>query len=822
MRRLAPRLLACAWLIAGAAQARPYSIEDLLERQRLGPVTLAPGDRWLVLSSTAPYRTATRFDLGYQSDLTIARLDVVDLEPGPRPLQARRLLGDDGYGYEPGPVSPSGEKMAVARIQGHDMELGVVTLATGQTVWTGLAPVANFFGRTMQWRGEDELVAVVRDPDAPSFTPVYDWQVQRRLQDAWRATAQGGVGQTLVGSGRYLDQHRPSPPRRLVRIDAATGRSRQIALGDVMDLELSPDGRQLAVLAAAQAVQPDPGLPAGTAEPFRRHRLAVIDVETGAAWSPCPACEFAVDLLDWSPSGRQLLAYGKADEDGWARAAYWRIMPSTHRSQALDLAGARPATGANINAMRLPAGQWLGEAPLVLVASNPAGASSRRDWLLAGEAGPILLTRMLPAGADQLMAVDARGVVIGDGRRLWRVTPRGRAASIPVPPGLALTTVPGAEGDRGERFTVNERPPSADLSLALTPADGPGGASIVRLDADRPSPVAMLEADQTPLAASARTGLSVSLRRDAHGVETVLVRRAGQKEQPPEPVLTLNPTYAAIDFSFPRPIPHKGPDGQAVTSWLYLPPGLEPGAKAPLVVVPYPGKVLPDAARGLPPPGRERFPNVQILAAAGYAVLVPSLPVDLSREPMEGTAEAILGVVDAAVTRGAPIDADRLALWGHSYGGYAVLAAATQSPRFKAVIAAAPSPDLIGAYGGGSPAMNLAPEAGYAAGNLAGWFETGQARMGAPPWRDPQRYVRNSPLLAADKVSAPVMLVVGDLDGDAKGPASMFNALYRLRKDALLVTYHGEGHQMFSPGNLRDLYARALSFLDDQLASGRR
>lgn len=45
----------------------------------------------------------------------------------------------------------------------------------------------------------------------------------------------------------------------------------------------------------------------------------------------------------------------------------------------------------------------------------------------------------------------------------------------------------------------------------------------------------------------------------------------------------------------------------------------------------------------------------------------------------------------------------------------------------------------------------------------------------------------------------------------------MFCAPYRQNKDALLVTYWGEGHYISSPGNVRDLYARVGSFFDAHL-----
>jgi len=46
----------------------------------------------------------------------------------------------------------------------------------------------------------------------------------------------------------------------------------------------------------------------------------------------------------------------------------------------------------------------------------------------------------------------------------------------------------------------------------------------------------------------------------------------------------------------------------------------------------------------------------------------------------------------------------------------------------------------------------------------------------------------------------------------------MFAALYRQDKDAMLVTYWGEGHLFNSPGNIRDMWRRALAFLAERLA----
>jgi len=226
--------------------------------------------------------------------------------------------------------------------------------------------------------------------------------------------------------------------------------------------------------------------------------------------------------------------------------------------------------------------------------------------------------------------------------------------------------------------------------------------------------------------------------------------------------------------------------------------------------------VFGDDPTTLPQPASGAFPDPETIVGAGFAVLLPSLPIPPNAEPAEGVAAQILQVVDAIDDP--QIDIRRPALWGHSFGGYGVLVAATQSPRFAAVVSAAPLPDLITAYQQTALYPRVIPDAGYPIAAGAGWAETGQARMGAPAWDDPQGYLRNSPYFQVKAITAPVLLVTSDLDGDPVGARAMFNALYRLGKDAVILDYFGEGHVLFSPGNLRDVYERTFAFLRQTLS----
>lgn len=201
--------------------------------------------------------------------------------------------------------------------------------------------------------------------------------------------------------------------------------------------------------------------------------------------------------------------------------------------------------------------------------------------------------------------------------------------------------------------------------------------------------------------------------------------------------------------------------------------------------------------------------NPAVIAGAGYAVLIVSLPLAPGeRRPAAGIADRILVAVDAAGDLGL-VDPDRVALIGHSFGGYGVLSAVTQSDRFRAVIASNGYPDLSLSLQL-PPFFRVAPEEGVPVGQMIGWGETGQASIGDFA-AEPGAYVEASPLYQAEAIRTPALLIESDLDNQRM--STLFSALYRRNREAGLLTYFGEGHTYASPGNLRDLHARILDWL---------
>lgn len=785
--------LACALAPPGPATARAYTVDDLLSLERLGPVQLAPGGRWGVVQTFRPWDQAPRYDLDWWSTYGLGRLRRVDLRTGDvRPLLPHQL----GSGYLAGPFSPSGAKMAVSRLCGQTLELGVATLASGEVVWLGLSPELWLWGRSVAWRTDDELVVIAQPEQPVGHLLGYGWQAQARLTKAWADAAAGRLAVNAVGSGRYRNIRPKGPPKHLVTVRVSDGMVRTLASGEFIDLEVAPDGRTVAALANGDDVQA-PDEPPTTGTLPRRRTLTLIDLGSGEISHPCADCDVTPRLLTWSASGDRLLLH-TGDRDG-VDGGYRIVNARTGTLAPAPLGDVVPALSRARDNAGLPAAAWLGETPVVY--ARPAGpVTARADWYGLEAAGPRNLTSALSAPSPRLLAVDAASLTVADGEAVWQVPINGQAYRLPVRPADIL---PADSVPESERLAV--RPPSSE-GLAVRSPDG------LKPLLDPKAGGLPLRSGEHLLAAAPRAAAIVS-KTDRRGVERVLLRTDQGKQRE---LVVLNAGLAQVDPAEIRPIHHLGADGRAVTSWLYLPSNMAAEKRAPLVVVPYPGDELTEPPQHQTPGTLTLYTNAQVLAGQGYAVLIPSLPTASDREPMGGLAEQVLAAVNAAAAQ-APVDAERLAVWGHSYGGYTALALATQSPRFKAVIASAAPSDLTSLYGRLSAYSYAVPEAGLPIFSAAGWSETGQGRMGSPPWKDPERYRRNSPVSFADRITAPVMLIHGDMDLDIGQPQEMFTRLYRQNKDAVLIIYRGESHVILGPANVRDQYERVLAFLAEHV-----
>ncbi|MEM6525786.1 MAG: prolyl oligopeptidase family serine peptidase [Bacteroidota bacterium] len=263
-----------------------------------------------------------------------------------------------------------------------------------------------------------------------------------------------------------------------------------------------------------------------------------------------------------------------------------------------------------------------------------------------------------------------------------------------------------------------------------------------------------------------------------------------------------------VIFGAAQIIQWKNEKGEDQSGVLILPSDYEKGKKYPLVVKVYGGK---KPTRSIYRYGIDYgIDNLQIFATRGYAVLFPDMPV--GREaPMADIGNTTILATKRAIEIGV-VDPDRVAVFGHSYGGYSALAVGVQSGLFKTIISSAGSSNLLSKYGD----MN---EDGSA--SSINWAENGQGRMVDNPWENLQKYIDNSPYFKFNEITASVLLLHGGRDGtvSVNRTKETFVALRRLGKKAKLVIYEQEEHhpETFSKKNGIHYWETIIDWLESEL-----
>jgi dipeptidyl aminopeptidase/acylaminoacyl peptidase len=203
-------------------------------------------------------------------------------------------------------------------------------------------------------------------------------------------------------------------------------------------------------------------------------------------------------------------------------------------------------------------------------------------------------------------------------------------------------------------------------------------------------------------------------------------------------------------------------------------------------------------------PSERSYYNLNVFTSRGYFVLQPDI-VYRPRDPGRSAVEAIVPAVKSIVDRGL-VDAARVGLVGHSWGGYQATYVPTQTNIFAASVAGAPITNYLSFMGAIHWSGGL-PETGH--------WETGQARMDVPFWEDFDAHVRNSPAAFIHKLETPMLMMFGDADGtvDWHQGVEFYNFARRAGKDDfVMLVYPGEDHGLRKKENQIDYHRRILQW----------
>ncbi len=250
--------------------------------------------------------------------------------------------------------------------------------------------------------------------------------------------------------------------------------------------------------------------------------------------------------------------------------------------------------------------------------------------------------------------------------------------------------------------------------------------------------------------------------------------------------------------------------GKDVNGMLFFPPSFDPKKQYPLIVNFY-ERSSDDFNRHRSPEAHRSTINYSYYTNLGYVIFNPDISYTTG-QPGQDCNIAVNSGVDALIKQGY-IDSTRMALQGHSWGGYQIAYLLTKTGRYKCAESGAPVVNMVSAYGGVRWGTGMSRIFQY---------EKGQSRLGKSLWEDPNLYHKNSPIYEMGKVTTPVLILHNDQDGAVPWEQGIeyFMALRRLDKPAWLLNYNDEPHWPVKWQNRLDFNIRMEQFFNHYLMDG--
>ncbi|SAK15332.1 alpha/beta hydrolase fold family protein [Burkholderia multivorans] len=306
-----------------------------------------------------------------------------------------------------------------------------------------------------------------------------------------------------------------------------------------------------------------------------------------------------------------------------------------------------------------------------------------------------------------------------------------------------------------------------------------------------------------------KNGDRLTISRSNHG--TVLKFQSNRAL--PRDLLRLNTHLSDVGFGEAFDLQYTLSNGRPTSMSCVLPPNHSEDEKRPSIMFVYPGF---DRAYNIDEShlleGPHFIYNKHLFAAQGYTVIEPNLPFDPDADIpfIDSLVDGVSSALHAAESAGI-IDSDSVHVLGQSAGGWAVMALLARTRYFRSGVSLAGIADLIALHGQVDPRLRYedADQADFTNGDMCEHF----FHIRRPPWEDAAPYLHNSPLFLADKFSAPLLLMHGDLDYISIAQSeAMFLALTRLKKPVEFVRYLGEDHVYASAPNIRDAFTRIVEW----------
>ncbi|HEY7268229.1 MAG TPA: S9 family peptidase [Dehalococcoidia bacterium] len=613
-------------------------------------------------------------------------------------------------------------------------------------------------------------------------------------------------------------------------VDTKGGDARRLTNGPKRDTapRWSPDGRHVSFLSER-------------GDEKEKTQVWVIDAGGGEAWRLTKVESGASGAAVWSPDGKRVAFTSRVESnpadkgpDGKPYAKVRKISTLKYKSNGEGLvddkrshifvAAADVDAAATVDATQVTRGDFNHGTP----AWSPDGsklafvsarhATRDRDnasdiWVLdvpkdgkaAGQPrrltktlGPASLPAWSPDGKQVAYLGSAyRKGVSGRHGRLWVVAAAGRGDPKCLTAGLDRNCGRDVGGGTEPIWS----PDGGSIRFGVL--DG-GNCHLYSTLAARPAPDLLLGGErQITASTQAKGGAIAFLATDpTHPAEvfTCAADGSGERRLSHENDAWLE----EVELAKREPVKAVSADGTTVQAWAIRPPNTT--GRVPCLLNVHGGPKTQY--------GSNFFDEFQVYAAAGYAVVYGNprgsdgYSEDWSMAVMGAWGDKdwadIIAVADAA--EALPfVDASRVGIMGGSYGGFMTSWAVGHTDRFRAACSERAVNNAYSMVGTSDIGFNFQID-----------------HVGALPYRDPERFLRMSPINYADAIHTPLLILhsENDLRCPMEQAEQLYVALKLLRRPVEFWRFPEDNHEMSRSGKPRNRLKRfevILSWFDRQL-----
>jgi dipeptidyl aminopeptidase/acylaminoacyl peptidase len=244
-------------------------------------------------------------------------------------------------------------------------------------------------------------------------------------------------------------------------------------------------------------------------------------------------------------------------------------------------------------------------------------------------------------------------------------------------------------------------------------------------------------------------------------------------------------------------------DGTYIQGIVIKPDNYDPNKRYPIMTYYY--RFFSERLHDFNEPKTNHRPVFAQYVSDDYVVFLPDIRFEIGRPGFAATKSLVPGI-QKLIEMGIA-DEDKLGLHGHSWSGYQTAFIVTQTDIFDAAVTGAPVSNMTSAYSGIRWGSGLARQFQY---------EKTQSRIGESLIEAPEKYIENSPVFFADKITTPMLIQHGDADGAVPWYQSieLYLAMRRYNKDVIFLQYHDEPHHLQKFPNKLDYAIRMKEYFD--------